>query len=160
MICNMQYIKWHKTSVAFGQATSSGFWGSLLLPLGQNPLSPFLAPRWTTQSGKISHLTEIPYLASCTPSKWSLLSWETVGFVVVHGLRDLPLNWGQSKRLPNLISSVGISKDSVGVVRNSFTKLSSISSLFESLLSWPIFSWNFSQILFSELGGFVYLSHP
>ena len=32
----------------------------------------------------------MPYLASCTPSKWSILSGEAVGFVDVHRLRDLP----------------------------------------------------------------------
>ena len=37
------------TSVAFGQATSSGFLGSVSLPLGQRPLSPFLASRWMGQ---------------------------------------------------------------------------------------------------------------
>ena len=34
------------TSVAFGQATSSGFLGSIALSCGQKPLSPFLAPLW------------------------------------------------------------------------------------------------------------------
>ena len=44
-----------KTSVALGQATSSGFSGSSRLPscfLRQKPLSPFLASRWNTPNGK------------------------------------------------------------------------------------------------------------
>ena len=50
--CAFKQISFHKmieynTSVAFGQATSWGFLGSVPLSSGQKPLSPFLAPRWT-----------------------------------------------------------------------------------------------------------------
>ena len=52
-------------------------------------------------------------------------------------------------------------RDSVGPrFKNSLTKFSSNCSLFESFLSWPICSWNFSQILFSELGGGKAISQP
>ena len=40
------------TSVAFGQATSSGFLGSFALSCGQKPLSPFLAPLWADSNLK------------------------------------------------------------------------------------------------------------
>ena len=49
--CDFKILSFHKiynTSVAFGQATSSGFLGSWFSPFGQKPLSPFLAPRWKT----------------------------------------------------------------------------------------------------------------
>ena len=50
--CAFKILSFHKitsnTSVAFGQATSSGFLGSIALSCGQKPLSPFLAPLWAT----------------------------------------------------------------------------------------------------------------
>ena len=101
------------------------------------------------------------HLASSAPSIWSWLGGETIGFVVVHRLRDLPWNRGWLKNLPNLISSVGMSTDSVGLdSRNAFTKSSLNSFLFRFSFSCFILSWNFSQILFSVLGGGRLVSQP
>ena len=94
------------------------------------------------------------HLASSAPSIWSWLGGKTIGFVVVHRLRDLPWNRGWLKNLPYLISSVGMSTDSVGLdSRNAFTKSSLNSFLSQFSFSCFIFSWNFLQILFSVLGG-------
>ena len=55
--CAFKILSFHKmtsnTSVAFGQATSSGFLGSIALSCGQKPLSPFLAPLWPDSNLKI-----------------------------------------------------------------------------------------------------------
>ena len=135
----------YNTSVAFGQATSWGFLGSVPLSSGQNPLSPFLAPRW--RNLKIHW-------------QWRENLLTVKGFLTLQVAHhpNGPVSVEKQYVLLLFVSSVGISRDSVG--RRSRNSFSSNLSLFESSLSWPIFSWNFSQILFSELGGGKDFSQP
>ena len=74
-------------------------WAKSSLPLFGSSLKKF--ENSLTMEGKFIDSEGIPYLASCTPSKWSSFSGKTIRFVVVRlvGGNKQRLGWSTFEKL-------------------------------------------------------------